>query len=81
MSGSSTNGSECSPPLSPNKSHSDTNSHQSFPDPVDDDAPDVERPLLEEVPLPSSATHGVTLFRGTLIVAALGALIFLQGTM
>jgi len=81
MSDSSTKGSELSPLLSPEQSNSDTSSLQSFPDMHDLDAPDAEAPLLEDVPLPSSpAKHGVTALSGTLIVVALGVLVFLQGT-
>ena len=81
MSGSSTKGSERSPLLSPEQSSSDANSYQSFPDIVNLDAPDSEAPLLENVSLPSSASRGVTALRGTSIVASLGVLVFLQGTM
>ena len=81
MSGSSTKGSERSPLLSPEQSNSDDSSCQSLPDMLDLDAPDTEASLLEDVPLPSSsAKRGVTALSGTLIVASLGVLVFLQGT-
>ena len=48
---------------------------------LDLDAPNTEAPLQEDVPLSSSqAKHGVKALNGTLIVASLGVLVFLQGT-
>ena len=78
---SSTQNSEYSPLLSPGQNGSTDVSYRSIPGPVDVDAPDEEGPLLEEIPASSEAAkHGITVLRGTLIVAALGALVFLQGT-
>lgn len=81
MSSSSTNASERSALLSPKPTDSDAISYRSFPGPNDVDAPDEEGPLLEEASRPSLASrHGITVLRGTSIVAALGVLVFLQGT-
>lgn len=81
MSSSSTKDSERSALLTPKQTDSDQISYRSFPGPTDVDAPDEEGPLLEEVSRPSlAAKHGITLLRGTFIVAALGVLVFLQGT-
>lgn len=80
MSSPSTKASERSALLTPKQTDSDASSYRSFPEPNDVDAPDEEGPLLEELPGPSlAAKHGITVLRGTLIVAALGVLVFLQG--
>jgi len=80
MSSPSTRASERSALLAAKQPDSDAISYQSFPGPNDVDAPNEEGPLLAELPGPSVAIkHEITLLRGTLIVASLGVLVFLQG--
>ena len=80
MSSPSTRASESSALLPAKRPDSDAISYQSFPGPNDVDTPNEDAPLLSEMPGPSSAAkHGITVLRGTLIVASLGVLVFLQG--